>query len=90
MKKINVMSIFGTRPEAIKMAPLVLELAKRENVVFSRDSAVFGIIFHKNSTFCDFWHGVNVCMLIENILCLDPNTSQCYNVDDLKARRSLI
>ena len=32
MKKINVMSIFGTRPEAIKMAPLVLELAKRENV----------------------------------------------------------
>lgn len=29
MKKIRVMSIFGTRPEAIKMAPLVLELKKR-------------------------------------------------------------
>jgi len=29
-KQIKVMSIFGTRPEAIKMAPLVLELEKRE------------------------------------------------------------
>ena len=28
-KKIKVMTIFGTRPEAIKMAPLVLELNKR-------------------------------------------------------------
>ena len=28
MKKLNVMTIFGTRPEAVKMAPLVLELAK--------------------------------------------------------------
>ena len=30
MKKIRVMSVFGTRPEAIKMCPLVLELARRE------------------------------------------------------------
>ncbi|MGN1299289.1 MAG: non-hydrolyzing UDP-N-acetylglucosamine 2-epimerase [Candidatus Scatovivens sp.] len=30
MKKIKVLSIFGTRPEAIKMAPLVKELEKRE------------------------------------------------------------
>lgn len=29
MKKIKVMSVFGTRPEAIKMAPLVRELAGR-------------------------------------------------------------
>lgn len=29
MKQIKVMTIFGTRPEAIKMAPLVLELKKR-------------------------------------------------------------
>ncbi len=29
MKKIKVMSVFGTRPEAIKMAPLVLELGRR-------------------------------------------------------------
>ena len=29
MKKIKVMSIFGTRPEAIKMAPLVQELKNR-------------------------------------------------------------
>jgi len=29
MKKIKVMPVFGTRPEAIKMAPLVLELQKR-------------------------------------------------------------
>ena len=28
MKKLKVMSIFGTRPEAIKMAPVVLELGK--------------------------------------------------------------
>ncbi len=30
MKKIKVMSVFGTRPEAIKMAPLVRELAARD------------------------------------------------------------
>ena len=29
MKKIRVMSVFGTRPEAIKMCPLVLEMQKR-------------------------------------------------------------
>ena len=32
MKKIKVMSVFGTRPEAIKMAPLVKELARREGI----------------------------------------------------------
>ena len=32
MKKIKVMSVFGTRPEAIKMAPLVQELAAREGI----------------------------------------------------------
>ena len=32
MKPIRVMSIFGTRPEAIKMAPLVKALARREGV----------------------------------------------------------
>lgn len=32
MKKIKVMSIFGTRPEAIKMAPVVNELEKRNEV----------------------------------------------------------
>lgn len=30
MNKIHVMTIFGTRPEAIKMAPLVKELEKRD------------------------------------------------------------
>ncbi|MDP4088316.1 MAG: UDP-N-acetylglucosamine 2-epimerase (non-hydrolyzing) [Bacillota bacterium] len=30
MKKIKVLTIFGTRPEAVKMAPLVKELDKRE------------------------------------------------------------
>lgn len=29
MNKIRVLSVFGTRPEAIKMAPLVMELASR-------------------------------------------------------------
>ena len=28
MEKLRIMSVFGTRPEAIKMAPLVQELAK--------------------------------------------------------------
>lgn len=32
MKKIKVMSIFGTRPEAIKMAPLVKELEKYNEI----------------------------------------------------------
>ena len=31
MKKIKVMTIFGTRPEAIKMAPLVLELENQSD-----------------------------------------------------------
>lgn len=30
MNKIKIMSVFGTRPEAIKMAPLVLELSRRQ------------------------------------------------------------
>ena len=32
MEKIKVMTIFGTRPEAIKMAPLVKELKSREKI----------------------------------------------------------
>ena len=32
MKKLKVMSVFGTRPEAIKMAPLALELGRREEI----------------------------------------------------------
>ena len=32
MKKIKVMSIFGTRPEAIKMSPLVKELESRSEI----------------------------------------------------------
>ncbi|MBZ2406535.1 MAG: UDP-N-acetylglucosamine 2-epimerase (non-hydrolyzing) [Liquorilactobacillus hordei] len=30
MKKLRVMTVFGTRPEAIKMAPVILELKKQE------------------------------------------------------------
>ncbi len=32
MKKIKVLSIFGTRPEAVRMAPVVLELARTPGV----------------------------------------------------------
>ncbi len=32
MSKIKVMTVFGTRPEAIKMAPLVKELKSREEI----------------------------------------------------------
>ena len=35
MKKVKVMTIFGTRPEAIKMAPLVKELEKHSDVIES-------------------------------------------------------
>jgi UDP-N-acetylglucosamine 2-epimerase (non-hydrolysing) len=35
MDKIKVMTIFGTRPEAIKMAPLVLELEKHPDTIES-------------------------------------------------------
>lgn len=33
MKRIKVMTVFGTRPEAIKMAPVVLELAKYPEMI---------------------------------------------------------
>lgn len=33
MKKLKVMVVFGTRPEAIKMAPLVLELQKHSDCI---------------------------------------------------------
>jgi len=36
LKKIKVMTIFGTRPEAIKMAPLVLELEKYPDQIISQ------------------------------------------------------
>lgn len=32
MKQVKVMTIFGTRPEAVKMAPLALELSRREGI----------------------------------------------------------
>ena len=32
MRKLKVMSVFGTRPEAVKMAPLVLELQRRPEI----------------------------------------------------------
>mgnify|MGYP003294175203 CR=1 FL=1 len=32
MNKIKVLTVFGTRPEAIKMAPLVKELKSREEI----------------------------------------------------------
>ena len=32
MNKLKVMTVFGTRPEAIKMAPLIKELENRDNI----------------------------------------------------------
>ena len=32
MSKLKIMSVFGTRPEAIKMAPLVKELGERPEI----------------------------------------------------------
>ncbi|KAB2451300.1 UDP-N-acetylglucosamine 2-epimerase (non-hydrolyzing), partial [Bacillus sp. CH140a_4T] len=34
-ERLKVMTIFGTRPEAIKMAPLVLELQKHSEKIES-------------------------------------------------------
>ena len=31
-KQVKVMTVFGTRPEAIKMAPVVKELEKNESI----------------------------------------------------------
>ena len=41
MEKLRIMSVFGTRPEAIKMAPLVKELASREEIclLYTSDAA---------------------------------------------------
>ncbi|NLF41133.1 MAG: UDP-N-acetylglucosamine 2-epimerase (non-hydrolyzing), partial [Bacteroidales bacterium] len=36
MKKITVLTVFGTRPEAIKMAPVVMELAKNPDMFNSK------------------------------------------------------
>jgi UDP-N-acetylglucosamine 2-epimerase (non-hydrolysing) len=36
LRKINVLTVFGTRPEAIKMAPIVMELAKHPDVFNSK------------------------------------------------------
>ena len=33
MEKLKIMVVFGTRPEAIKMAPLVLELQKQSEII---------------------------------------------------------
>ena len=33
MEKLKVMTIFGTRPEAIKMCPLILEMRKYPNTI---------------------------------------------------------
>lgn len=33
MDKIKVLTVFGTRPEAIKMAPLAIELGKNEHII---------------------------------------------------------
>ena len=33
MKKIKVMTVFGTRPEAIKMAPVILEMQKHRDTI---------------------------------------------------------
>ena len=51
MDKIKVMSVFGTRPEAIKMAPLVKQLEKTpeiESIV--RSTAKCSIRYSKSST----------------------------------------
>ena len=41
MNKIKVMTVFGTRPEAIKMAPLVHALEQNENtcLLYTSDAA---------------------------------------------------
>ena len=49
MKK--VMLVFGTRPEAIKMGPLVLELKKRKNIEIAKFGWEFWDPFNLNVLF---------------------------------------
>jgi len=48
VKKIKLMTVFGTRPEAIKMCPLVLEMQKYPDfiepivAVTAQDRAILG------------------------------------------------
>ena len=49
MKPIRVMTIFGTRPEAIKMAPLVLELQKRAELL---QFQFFAYVFPDGTAIC--------------------------------------
>jgi len=48
LKIIRVMSVFGTRPEAIKMAPLIKELEKSERI----DSIVCVTAQHREMLDC--------------------------------------
>ena len=47
MEKIRVLSVFGTRPEAIKMAPVVMELEKNKNDFEIERSKVSAILKDK-------------------------------------------
>ena len=40
MEKLRIMSVFGTRPEAIKMAPLVQELQRRYEEKYGKTIAI--------------------------------------------------
>ena len=47
MKHIKVMTIFGTRPEAIKMAPLVHRLEQAEDIIsglYAGDNVDSGLV----------------------------------------------
>ena len=48
LRKIRVMSVFGTRPEAIKMAPLVQELEKNKNIENKNQADFVRLIFMEN------------------------------------------
>ena len=43
MRKLRIMTVFGTRPEAIKMCPLVLEMRKYTDFIEPSGNAGPGV-----------------------------------------------
>ena len=55
MKNVRIMSVFGTRPEAIKMCPLVKELASRPGIESLSLSIACSSTSLKPPPFCCQW-----------------------------------
>ena len=68
MNKIKVMTVFGTRPEAIKMAPLVHALEQNENTAVKHGdlgwSGIAGCAFGRKVQCCECASNCLICLQI--------------------------